>query len=464
MSIVKQVNDKIATYANKSIVDHNQLTGRNSYGAHPISAIRGLPEKITSIRGNINDLSTSISSINIQTDSSNPGQIIFTNYLGTNTNIQTSLIPDNDTIQLDSSNNLSLKKIYTDFTLSGTGLNNNELTVLGLNNDGALLSANDILTTFTNQGNFIQEVYQEVQAIEGRGGYLIPHDFDTTTPNQPTDNIILDQEGEYDPELSTLSLLTTYALSQITTITSPLDIWNGTRVTNLENNHIWILNNMYDQQTSTQVFEWIDLGQALVTVADTDTLGVVKSSNEQNYVHVDINGLMSVNGLAEQFQAISNTYIPNTRTVNNKRLNQDITLTASDVGTYTSSSIDTLLSNKQRTLSAGNFINISSSTNSDLIEVDGLTDILTDVLANNWVLDNTYQDYAYKCVINLNNLDSYISENDYAQVNFAYEEIISNNYAPICLTGDNTITIYSNVNDSITIPSILIIRTPAIAE
>ena len=110
------------------------------------------------------------------------------------------------------------------------------------------------------------------------------------------------------------------------------------------------------------------------------------------------------------------------------------------------------------------FINISSLTNSDLIEVDGLTDILPDILANNWVSDNTYQDYAYKCVINLNNLNSYISENDYAQVNFAYEEIISNNYAPICLTGDNTITIYSKVNDSIIIPSILIIRTPAIAE
>lgn len=464
MSIVKQINNKIATYANKGIVDHNQLTGRNSYGAHPISAIRGLPEKITSIKENINNLNTSISSINIQADSNNPGQIVFTNSLGTDINIQTSLLPDNDTLELNSNNNLSLKKIYTDFTLSGNGIDNNELTVLGLNNNGALLSANDILTTFTNQNNFIQEVYQEVQAIEGRGGYLIPHDFDTTTPNQPIDNIILDQEGKYNPELSTLSLLTNYALSQITTIDSPLDIWAGTRITNLENNHTWILNNTHDKQTNTLVFEWIDLGQALVTVADTDTLGVVKSSNEQNYVHVDINGLMSVNGLAEQFQAISNTYIPNTRTINNKRLNQDIILTPTDIGTYSTGTIDSLLNNKQRILTAGNFINITSSANSDLIEVDGLADILTNVVANSWVSDNTYQKYAYKCVINTQDLNSYISENDFAQINFGYEEIVSNDYAPICLTGDNTITIYSNVNDSIIIPSILIIRTPAIAE
>lgn len=320
MSVVKKVNEEVVTFANKGIIDHNQLTGRNSYGAHPISAIRGLPEKITSIRENINNLNTSISLINVEADKNNPGYILFTNYLNNSSSIKSSLLPDNDIIELNSNNELTLKKIYTDFTLSGVGTNSNELTVLGLNNNGALYTASDILGTFTDQNNFITEVYQEVQAIEGRGGYLIPHDFDTTHPDQPIDNIVLDEDGEYDPNASTLSLLTRYALSQITTITSPLEIWSGTRVTNLENNHTWILNN--NKEGNVRVFEWVDLGQALVSVATTDTLGVVKSSTEGYQVSVDINGIMSVNGLPELAENIVTDVVYNTNKLQKTKNNQ----------------------------------------------------------------------------------------------------------------------------------------------
>lgn len=79
--------------------------------------------------------------------------------------------------------------------------------------------------------------------------------------------------------------------------------------------------------------------------------------------------------------------------------------------------------------------------------------VFTNVSASSWVSDDTYTDYGYKCVIS--NLTG-VTENDFAQVVFAPTEADSGNYATVCLTGSGTVTIYSKVNDSITIPSIVV--------
>ena len=76
----------------------------------------------------------------------------------------------------------------------------------------------------------------------------------------------------------------------------------------------------------------------------------------------------------------------------------------------------------------------------------------TNISATNWVADNTYQDYGYKCDITC----SGVTANDYAQVNFGVTEADSGDYATVCATSANTVTIYSKVDDSITIPSIII--------
>ena len=115
----------------------------------------------------------------------------------------------------------------------------------------------------------------EVESISGRGGYLIPHNFETATPTE--------------------NQLNAYALSQIPNISTPEEIFNGTRVTNLYNNHTWILNNTQD--TDPVVFEWIDLGQSLVSVATNDTLGVVKGSPSDFKCSVNNDGTLSVNGI-----------------------------------------------------------------------------------------------------------------------------------------------------------------------
>lgn len=77
-----------------------------------------------------------------------------------------------------------------------------------------------------------------------------------------------------------------------------------------------------------------------------------------------------------------------------------------------------------------------------------------DVEASTWVEDSTYSDYGYKCELSITGVLS----TDYASVTFAHEQAISGNYSPICLTSTDKVTIYSKVNDSITISNIIIKR------
>ena len=76
------------------------------------------------------------------------------------------------------------------------------------------------------------------------------------------------------------------------------------------------------------------------------------------------------------------------------------------------------------------------------------------VEASNWVSDSTYTGYNYKCVLSTPG----ITENSYVIVSFDVVDAISGNYAPVCLTGQNTVTIYGSVNIPIVIPSIIEVR------
>ena len=78
--------------------------------------------------------------------------------------------------------------------------------------------------------------------------------------------------------------------------------------------------------------------------------------------------------------------------------------------------------------------------------------VVLNIGASNWVSDSTYTGYNYKCVLDCEG----VNENMFAQVVFAPSEADSGNYAAICETDTDTITIYSKVNNSITIPSIVI--------
>lgn len=74
--------------------------------------------------------------------------------------------------------------------------------------------------------------------------------------------------------------------------------------------------------------------------------------------------------------------------------------------------------------------------------------------ASSWVSDSTYADYPYRCDLTC----SGVTADDYADVAFSVEQVNSGDYAPVCETNTNVVSIWSAVNTSITIPTIIIIR------
>ena len=76
--------------------------------------------------------------------------------------------------------------------------------------------------------------------------------------------------------------------------------------------------------------------------------------------------------------------------------------------------------------------------------------IFKNVAANNWVSDSTFTDYGYKCVLSCLG----VTADTIVYVAYGTTEVNSGNYAPMVETGANTVTIWSKVNDSITIPMI----------
>ena len=78
----------------------------------------------------------------------------------------------------------------------------------------------------------------------------------------------------------------------------------------------------------------------------------------------------------------------------------------------------------------------------------------TDKAASIWVSDSTYADYPYRCDIAC----AGVTASMYAEVTFNMEQATSGNYAPICETKANVVSIWSKDNTSITVPSIVITK------
>lgn len=90
----------------------------------------------------------------------------------------------------------------------------------------------------------------------------------------------------------------------------------------------------------------------------------------------------------------------------------------------------------------------SKTSNGSNIQVELKS--FTNVSANNWVSDSTYSGYSYKCDLSCTGITS----SSVVMVIFGATEADSGNYAPVCTTSTNKVTIYSKVNTSITIPTI----------
>ena len=76
--------------------------------------------------------------------------------------------------------------------------------------------------------------------------------------------------------------------------------------------------------------------------------------------------------------------------------------------------------------------------------------MFVNMVASNWKNSETYENYPYECNLTCRGVTSDLV----VEVIFDVVEATSGNYAPVCLSGTNSVTIYSKVNTSITIPVI----------
>ena len=297
MSIVKKVDGKNITFADKPIIDHNQLIGRENYGAHPISAIRKLPEKLTEIKNKIVELedksgvtqeyvdakdrdtlttaitytdnhiknvNEKITTVEIKAEginlAENQGELTFTNYNGEQTSFRSGYEVDNDTIQLKN-DKISLKKIYADNTLEGVGTEENPLLV-NIDNTTIIKTAEGKLhatalstTTGTLTGDQINSEFTELNKDIGDLTTQLNDGISSqNTKNKEQDDKIYSLEtktsgmGGYlnannfgdlskktKEEIQTL--LTSYAKQEIG-VTEQSLIFNGTKVINSFDKHL----------------------------------------------------------------------------------------------------------------------------------------------------------------------------------------------------------------------------------
>lgn len=78
----------------------------------------------------------------------------------------------------------------------------------------------------------------------------------------------------------------------------------------------------------------------------------------------------------------------------------------------------------------------------------------TDIVAAVWVEDPTYGNYPYRCDIACEGVNADM----YAEVVFGMEQATSGDYAPVCETKTNIVSIWSKKDANITIPNIIITK------
>ena len=80
--------------------------------------------------------------------------------------------------------------------------------------------------------------------------------------------------------------------------------------------------------------------------------------------------------------------------------------------------------------------------------------VVSNVTASSWVADTTYADYGYRCALTI----AGVTASDVAEVIFGVTEATSGDYAPVCQTYAGGVYIYSKVNTSITVPTVMVVR------
>ncbi len=397
MAIYKKINNKDVKVADNKITDHNQLTGRDAFSSHPISAIRHLPEKLTTLKNK--SIANEQATKNITLTEGDNGTLIFTNYKGEETVVQGGYLPDDETIKLEekiSYEEIELTEetyepntyyilVNTQYELATSAYDENETYYKQVTQDKmvafALETEKEILT-----GERIREI------ITSKGGYLDSYNFNKVNPTQDElTEYAIQQIGNHafvflginitQEEYDSYRYIYTYDSIQEEYIRSNsysyddayyvLNIWDKTRVINLFTNNTHPNPDTWSWDINSEF--WSNLGFiGTITDANNDGLhGLVTGSEADYKVSVNGDGTMSVNGLPE----LANTV--DTMIVNEHTNAQDKVYSANYIDNnyaplsfvsklyfQKDTSTTASLVNNAPTISSSNYL-ISSTTNTD---------------------------------------------------------------------------------------------------
>lgn len=342
MAIHKKIDGEDRVIANESVISHNQLSNRNEYGAHPISAIRKLPEKLHELKEKdaelerklvehdteadkaIEDLKTQDAILKNKQDyiEKHSKQIDFNvndnleasfrNYDGGIKTFVTGYLPDEDTLTLNRDSKIALQKVYTDDkTIEGTGFNDYSALRIKYPAD-----EDTIITDTENKNIYATAIRDDISKItpkhirdkeeeyENRFGAVTNELKRQDSVDQYQKSLIDDLQtrtrgmgGWLDAynfgKNPSQEDLTKYALQDIG-IENQEDIWNGTRVRNLYNDDIWI----WDSESKS----WSNQGpdQKISDANNAGVHGLVTGSTEDYYASIDGQGRITINGVEEK--------------------------------------------------------------------------------------------------------------------------------------------------------------------
>ena len=200
------------------------------------------------------------------------------------------IVPDNNTIKLNKNNELYLNYNFNSDTLNVSNENNTvNAKALKLSNGNCLTGDrinNDLNNATYNISSLTYKIEAALKKLNTVNGYVTSNNFKTDKPTQEQ--------------------LTQFAIKCLSTnenqITKDL-IPNGTKIKNTYNQHIWILNRITIGGLTT--LKWEDFGSDNICVASNDGVhGLVTGSQDKFKGHVDLNGVISINGLEEELSTI----------------------------------------------------------------------------------------------------------------------------------------------------------------
>lgn len=154
--------------------------------------------------------------------------------------------------------------------------------------DGKYISSsrinNDLNNATYNISSLTYKLEKVLEKINSINIYAAANDFKTSNPSR---------------EALTKFTLSCFAASGHEVDESDIPV--GTKVKNLFDNHIWILNRIKTKDGLTQI-KWEDFGSDNICIAgNTGTLGLVCGSQDRFRGYIDVNGTISINGLQEEF-------------------------------------------------------------------------------------------------------------------------------------------------------------------